>query len=52
MNAQNNNEDLLIVCKHGDWEEFEDLVKNGADINYVDYWGNNCLHLATQSNLF
>ncbi len=44
-------ENLHDACKKGDWEKFQSLVNNGADIKRDDdlyHYGDTCLHHAAE----
>lgn len=51
-NNNHNNTEIHTACKNGDWETFQTLVSNGANIkNYLGQFRNNLLHFASQGIL-
>ena len=42
-------QNIRIACADGDWNKFEELVKNGVNIHQVNRIYNTCLHYASQS---
>lgn len=39
------NWELVRVCAMGDFERARDMLRAGAEVNYVDYDGRTALHL-------
>ncbi len=54
-NTNTNTEEVVeaeihTVCKNGDWEKFQVLINNGADIKLLGQYDKTCLHFASQGN--
>ncbi len=44
--------EIHTACKNGDWEMFQVLVNDGANIKAVDTIHKNCLHYAAEGFFF
>ncbi len=44
--------EIHTACKNGDWQKFQVLINNGADLKLLGEFDKTCLHFASQGNFF
>ncbi len=52
MENKNLDAEIHKACKKGDWEIFQSLVNNSANIASTGFNGKTCLHFASRGEIY